>query len=121
MARIKFKKKCGICKKVWVVIHRREFPICTPCHMKRIFSEEQKITAKKFLFLNIDKEFYEQSRFLRNIREAYLRFEDLTDRQIEAFKETLERTKNPPSEEELAKEAEKKAAEKEKKKADSKK
>ncbi len=71
--------------------------------MKKIFSQE--VTEEKFQFLNIDRSLYEKSRFLRNIRQAYLMYEDLTERQIEAFKETVEKLKNPPKEEAEEKEA----------------
>ncbi|MBU0457166.1 MAG: hypothetical protein ABH824_04780 [Nanoarchaeota archaeon] len=88
MARLKFKKKCGICREEWVLINDREYPICVNCHMKQIFSEE--ITEKKYDFLNIDKKIYLKSRFLRNIRHSYLRYKSLTDKQVEAFKKAVE-------------------------------
>ncbi len=92
MARLKFKEKCRICKTNWVVKTRRDYPICVDCHMKQIFKQE--VTDKKYQFLNIDKEIYEQSRFLRNIKQAYLMYEELTEKQIEAFKETAKKIKD---------------------------
>jgi len=83
----KFKHKCKLCKKDWVVVKGREFPICVKCHMRQIFSEE--VTDKKYKFLNIPKELYEKSRFLRNIRQAYLMYKELTKKQISAFKKTV--------------------------------
>lgn len=91
MARLKFKKKCNVCKENWVLVRHREYTICTPCHMKQIFSEE--ITDKKYKFLNISKELYEQSRFLRNIRQSYIRYKELTEKQIDAFKKTVKDVK----------------------------
>ena len=93
MPRPLFKKKCGLCKEVWVVINSREYPICIPCHMKQIFSEE--VTDKKFNFLNIDKSLYRKSRFLRAIRQSYLMYKDLSSKQIAAFKKTVKDLKNP--------------------------
>jgi len=95
MPRPKFKQKCKICHQEWVVINYREFPICISCHMRQIMSE--KVTAKKYLFLNIDKKLYEKSRFLRNIRQAYLMYHELTKKQIDAFKKTIKDLKTPKS------------------------
>jgi len=87
MAGPKFKQKCALCKTEWVVMFsRRQFPICVKCHMKKI---SDKIEDKKFEFLNIPNSLYEQSSFLRNIKESYQRFKNLTDKQIEAFKKTV--------------------------------
>ncbi len=87
MPRPKFKQKCGICKREWVVLTAREFPICDECHVKQIFSEE--ITDKDYDFLNLDRSIYRQSRFLRSIRQSYLMFKTLSAKQISAFKKTL--------------------------------
>ena len=91
MPALKFKQKCKICKKEWVIVNRREYPICVDCHLKQIFSEE--VEDKKFDFLNQTKEIYAKSRFLRNIRQAYLMYKNLTEKQISAFKDTLEKVK----------------------------
>jgi hypothetical protein len=87
MARLKFKQKCKICKECWILVKYREYPICVKCHMRQIFAE--KVEDKKFKFLNVDKKIYEQSRFLRNIRQSYLMYKSLTDKQIETFKKTV--------------------------------
>lgn len=84
---LKFKQKCKICGKEWVVINRREFPICVKCHIMQIFSE--KVTDKEYSFLNIPRELYEKSRFLRNIRQSYLMYKELTEKQIKAFKKAV--------------------------------
>tara|TARA_Y100000310_G_scaffold257116_1_gene265131 strand:- start:1204 stop:1512 length:309 start_codon:yes stop_codon:yes gene_type:complete len=102
MAYPKFKQKCKICKAVWTVVNRREFPICVECHMKQIFSggfENNKVTDKKYKFLNVSKELYERSRFLRNIRQSYFRYEELTENQINAFKKTVKELKENPDDE----------------------
>ena len=91
MAYPKFKQKCKICKKEWVVVNRREFPICIPCHIRQIFSEEVK--EKAYKFLDLPKSTYEKSRFLRSIRQNYLIYGSLTKKQIDAFKKTVKDVK----------------------------
>lgn len=91
----KFKQKCKICFKEWVVVNYKEFPICIKCHLRQIFSE--KITDSKFKFLDLPKELYEKSRFLRNIRQCYLMYHGLTEKQITAFKKTVKELTNPES------------------------
>ena len=88
MAGPKFKQKCALCKTEWVIMFsHRQFPICVKCHMKKI---SEKVEDKTFDFLNIPNSLYEQSSFLRNIKESYQRFKNLTDKQIEAFKKTVQ-------------------------------
>lgn len=65
----------------------RQFPICVECHMKRINKEIEDPKFKKLL--GIPDKIYRQSVFLRNIKESYLRFQNLTEKQIEAFKKTV--------------------------------
>ncbi len=93
MPRPQFKQKCKLCKTEWVIMNYKEYPICVKCQMRQAFSEE--ITAKKYLFLEIDKKLYEQSRFLRNIRQSYMRYKELTAKQIAAFKKVAEEVKHP--------------------------
>ena len=84
----KFKQRCAICKKNMVVMYSsRQFPICTECHMKKINQPIEDPKYKKLL--DIPVELYEKSSFLRNIKESYLRFDSLTEKQIEAFKKVV--------------------------------
>ena len=93
MPRPKFKQRCAICKKNMVMMYSgKQFTICVDCHMKRI---SDKIENSKYSFLNIPDELYRKSTFLRSIKENYLRFESLTQKQIEAFKTAVEDVKNP--------------------------
>ncbi len=99
MPRPRFKQRCAICKKNMVVMYSsRQFPICVECHLKRI-SETVKGSPYKELF-DIPPEFYKNSLFLRNIKESYLRFGSLTEKQIAAFKKAVEdmKQKNGDSE-----------------------
>lgn len=61
--------------------------------MKRIDSPIEEAEFKKFF--DLPKELYEQSSFLRSIKESYLRFHALTDKQKEVFKKVVEDLKKP--------------------------
>ena len=88
MARPKFKQKCVMCKEDWVIMmSRNQFPICVKCHMKQIDKEIKDSKMKKFF--DIPQKFYEENTFLRNIKQAYLRFDKLSEKQVEAFKKTV--------------------------------
>lgn len=64
----------------------RQFPICVDCHMKRI---SEPVKDKKYDFLNIADDLYRESSFLRNIKESFLRFDTLSEKQIEVFKKVV--------------------------------
>ncbi len=70
-----------------VMYSGRQFPICVECHMKRIDKPVEDPKYKKLL--DIPASLYKKSLFLRNIKEAFLRFDELTEKQIEAFKKTV--------------------------------
>jgi hypothetical protein len=88
MAKPKYKQRCAMCKDNMVIMYsHRQFPICVECHMKQI---DKPITdAKMKKFFAIPKKLYEESNFLRSIKQAYLRFDNLTEKQVEAFKKTV--------------------------------
>ena len=81
----KYKQRCAICKKNMVLMYSsRQFPICTECHMKQI---EDPVTDPAYKeLLDIPRELYVQSSFLRNIKRAYLLYHSLSEKQIEVFK-----------------------------------
>ena len=88
MPRPRFKQRCALCKKNMVIMYSgRQFPICVECHMKQIGEPIEDVKMKKFF--SIPKKLYEQSLFLRNIKQAYIRFGSLSDKQIDAFKKTV--------------------------------
>lgn len=88
MAGPKFKQRCAICKKNMVIMYsHRQFPKCVDCEMKAI-SEPIKDAKMKKLF-DIPEKYYLENRFLRSIKNNYIRFENLTEKQIEAFKKTV--------------------------------
>ncbi len=88
----KYKQRCALCKKNMVLMYSaRQFPICVDCHLKRISDQ---VTDKKYNFLNIPDELYRESSFLRNIKESYLRFGSLSEKQVEVFKKVAGDLKN---------------------------
>lgn len=84
----KYKQRCALCKKNMVLMYSaRQFPKCKDCQMRQI---EGEVTDKEYKdLLNIPKELYEQSSFLRSIKESFLRNGALTQKQIEAFKKVV--------------------------------
>ena len=89
MAKVRYQQKCGICKKNMVqMFSTRQFPICTSCQMKQLDQPIDDPVFKKMF--GIPKEYYEQSYFLRNIKENYIRFGSLSEKQIEAFKKAVD-------------------------------
>ncbi|MCA9478185.1 MAG: hypothetical protein KC535_03510 [Nanoarchaeota archaeon] len=89
---VMFKKKCGRCKKNYVpATNKTGFVICYECQEKQMQGEIKDPEMKKMF--DIPKEFYEASMFLRDIKIKYLQFGSLSERQIEAFRNTVERFK----------------------------
>jgi len=98
MAKPKFKQRCALCKKNMVVMYsQRQFPVCVECHMKQINQPVDDLQYKELF--DIPETLYKQSSFLRNIKQSYLRFGSLTEKQIAAFKKTVEDLKNPQKQE----------------------
>jgi len=84
-----YKELCKICKTERVLIKsRKQFPICIKCQMKN-FDQEIKDPKFKKLF-DIPKEDYINNSFLRDIKSRYLRFGNLSEKQIEVFKKVVE-------------------------------
>ncbi|MBW3017248.1 hypothetical protein KY316_02655 [Candidatus Woesearchaeota archaeon] len=88
-----YKQKCAKCKKNFVLMTSgNQFPICYDCQKEEL-SQPIKDPEMKKLF-DIPEDFYRQSTFLRNIKSTYLRFGKLTEKQIEAFKKTVQKMKS---------------------------
>ena len=64
----------------------RQFPVCEDCQMQRI---KEDITDPKYKYLNLSEELYRKSQFLRNIKEFYQRHQNLSEKQVEAFKKAV--------------------------------
>lgn len=88
----KYKQLCILCRKNHIIIeHYKQKPICPGCEMKN-WEEIKKGKYKKIF--DISKEFYVKSYFLRDVRGYYEKFGKLSEKQIEAFKRTVEEMKN---------------------------
>lgn len=89
---IKFKQKCIRCKSKYVTVSKgQKYALCYDCQKDDIH-KPVKDPAMKKLF-NLPEDFYVENSFLRTIKVNYLRFDKLTDKQIEAFKKTVEEMK----------------------------
>lgn len=69
----------------------QKFVICYDCQ-KEDLKKEIKDPEMKKLF-DIPEEFYRTNSFLRSIKANYIRFGKLSEKQIEAFKKTVEKLK----------------------------
>ena len=89
---ISYEQKCATCKKNFVTITwRQRFPICYECQKSEL---QGKIKDPKMkVMFDIPEEFYKENLFLRNIKSNYLRFNSLTEKQVEAFKKTVKKIK----------------------------
>lgn len=88
----KYKQKCSRCKTNYALASPRErFVTCDECRQKDMSKEITDPEMKKMF--DIPKEYYESSAFLKDIRISYARFGQLSERQIEAFKETVAKIK----------------------------
>ncbi|MBI4158627.1 hypothetical protein HY500_00010 [Candidatus Woesearchaeota archaeon] len=88
----KYKQLCSRCKKNYVPASWRDRYIqCHDCQKKELSTEIEDKEFKKMF--DIPEEFYKENSFLRSIKIKYIRFKSLTERQIEAFKETVKKRK----------------------------
>ncbi len=88
-----FKSRCVVCKNNYIIVTAgQKYAVCYDCQKKEL---EQKINdpSMKKLF-NIPEDYYKENSFLRNIKINYLRYGKLSDKQIEAFKKTVNKIKS---------------------------
>ena len=89
---IEFKQKCVSCKENYVIItYKQRYPVCYDCQKKELEGEIKDKKMKKLF--NIPEELYKQNAFLRDIKISYLKYKDLSEKQIEAFKNVVEKLK----------------------------
>jgi len=89
---IKYKQKCFICKKNYVVVTRRQrWVICYDCQKSELKGEIKDPKMKKMF--NIPEEFYKENSFLRDIKSKYIKYKELTENQINAFKKVVKEMK----------------------------
>ena len=92
MMMVSYKILCYKCKKAYVPgSWSDKFVTCYDCSKKELSAPISDPQMKKMF--DIPEECYRESSFLRKIKSNYLRYNSLTDRQIEAFKETVKRLK----------------------------
>ena len=88
----KFKYLCVKCKNNFVeMASRRQIPVCYECQKLELSKEIKEPNMKKMF--DIPEAYYKKNQFLRTIKISYLRYKDLSDRQISAFKEVVESLK----------------------------
>ncbi len=88
----KYKQKCMRCKENYVLVSwKQKYPLCYECQKKELHQKIKDPKMKKFF--DIPEDFYKQSAFLRNIKIYYIKFKTLSEKQIEAFKKTVEKLK----------------------------
>lgn len=85
-----YKQKCGLCKKNWALMRSgyQRFAVCQECEMK-VIAKPVKNPKMKKLF-DIPQEWYRENHFLRSVRYQYGRFGDITPKQADAFKATVD-------------------------------
>ncbi|MBD3355453.1 hypothetical protein GF361_05765 [Candidatus Woesearchaeota archaeon] len=85
---IKFKKKCWRCRKNYVTVTKRQrYATCYECQKKEMQGEIKDPKMKNMF--DIPEEFYRNNSFLRDIKIKYLKFGNLTENQINAFKKVV--------------------------------
>lgn len=88
----KYKQICFKCKKNFVIVTgKQRYVVCYDCQKEELNKKIKDPKMRKMF--DIPEEFYKDSSFLRSIKMNYIRYENLTERQIEAFKETVKKLK----------------------------
>lgn len=86
---IKLKQRCAVCKKNYVVCSNSQtYVLCYDCQKKELEGDITDPKMKKLF--DIPEDFYKESFFLRDIKRKYLKGMELTEKQIAAFKRTVE-------------------------------
>ena len=92
MARIQFKQKCFRCKKKYVLTtSRKGFPVCYDCEKAELHGKVKDPKMKRLF--SIPEEYYKEIPFLRDIKIKYLRFGELSEKQIEKIKKMIKEKK----------------------------
>ena len=89
---ITFKQRCMKCKKNMVLVtSRTRYTICYDCQKSELAGKIKNPKMQKLF--DIPEEFYKQSSFLRSVKANYLKFDSVSEKQIEYFKKTIEKMK----------------------------
>lgn len=84
---VKYKQKCSRCGKYVPITRRQVYLVCPECQEKELAGEVKDPEMKKLFKIPIA--FYRENAFLRSIKLNYLRYGNLSERQIEAFEKTV--------------------------------
>ena len=88
----RYKQKCSRCRKNFVIVtFRQRYPLCYDCQKGELGGNVKDPKMKKLF--NIPEEYYKENAFLRDIKINYIKFGNLSDKQIEAFRKTVEKMK----------------------------
>lgn len=84
-----FKTKCVRCRKNYVTVSSRNAygAVCFECQKKEMEGEIKDPEMKRLF--DIPEELYKESSFLRSIKINYLKWGNLTEKQVEAFKKVV--------------------------------
>ena len=94
---VKYKQKCIKCKTKYVIVSRwQKFVTCYDCQKKELVGEVKDPKLKKMF--DIPPDYYINNSFLRNIKISYLKWGNISEKQIEAFNKTVEKMKKEKSE-----------------------
>ena len=89
---IRFKQRCMRCKKNYVTVSRNQrFVLCYECQKGELKGTIKDPKMKKLF--NISEEFYKKNSFLRAIKANYIKYKNLSEKQIQAFKKTVKKLK----------------------------
>jgi len=85
---VRYKKQCFKCKKNYVLATgMNNYVICYDCQKEELNKPIKDPKMKKMF--DIPEKFYKENSFLRSIKSNYLRYENLTEKQIAAFKKVV--------------------------------
>ncbi|MBC8495962.1 hypothetical protein H8D36_07435 [archaeon] len=85
-----YKIKCSKCKQNYQLVTRpTRFVVCYECQKPDLKGEITDPKMKKLL--DIPEQFYKDNLFLRDIKIKYLRFGDLSEKQIAAFEKVVDK------------------------------
>lgn len=89
---VRYKQLCCRCKKNYeVVTWKQKYVVCYECQKKELEAEIKDPEMKKFF--DIPEAFYKKNAFLRSIKLYYIRYGELSEKQIEAFKKVVQKLK----------------------------
>jgi hypothetical protein len=87
----RFKLRCWRCRKNYVLVSARQrFAQCYDCQKSEMVGKIDKKFGKMF---DISEEFYKENSFLRDIKIKAIKFGELSEKQVAAFKKVVKEMK----------------------------